>query len=122
MPQQALELLALCDRKITLARPAWCKVFYRVRTPVSSIPQTIGEHIHWKRKTLGLHQWQLAGFLKVCRSMLGSWESNHYEPEGLVRGRVITWLGFDPQKRAAENPTADLTSNIVGYLDAVDQL
>jgi hypothetical protein len=42
--------------------------------------------------------------------MLGSWEANHYEPEGIVRARVITWLGFDPQDIKSGNPTADLAS------------
>ena len=59
-------------------------------------PNTIGEHVHKKRKELGLHQWQLAKMLGVWRATLGSWEANHYQPEGRVQDRVIAWLGFDP--------------------------
>jgi DNA-binding XRE family transcriptional regulator len=92
-----LELLAFCDRKITVARPAWCKVFHRIRTPVPTAPKTIGEHVHKTRKDLGMHQWQLAQELGVWRATLGSWEANHYQPEGKIRDRVIAWLGFDPR-------------------------
>jgi DNA-binding XRE family transcriptional regulator len=70
---------------------------HRIRTPVPEDPKTIGEHVHKKRKTLGLHQWQLSQLLGVWRSTLGSWEANHYEPLSGVRTRVIAWLGFDPQ-------------------------
>ena len=59
-------------------------------------PKTIGEHVHKKRKELGLQQWQLALLLGVWRATLGSWEANHYQPEGKVRDKVIAWLGFDP--------------------------
>ena len=60
-------------------------------------PKTFGEHVHRKRKELGLQQWQLAKLLGVWRATLGSWEANHYQPEGQVRDRVIAWLGFDPR-------------------------
>ena len=93
--QEALELLAFCDRKITVARPGWCKVFHRVRTLVPTAHSTIGEHVHKKRKQLRLHQWELANMLGVWGSTLGSWEANRYQPEGRVRDRVIVWLGFD---------------------------
>jgi DNA-binding XRE family transcriptional regulator len=93
------QLLGICDRQIVVARPAWSKVFRRVRTPLPAEPKTIGEHIHKKRKELGLQQWQLAQELDVWRATLGSWEANHYEPEGKVRDKVIAWLGFDPRER-----------------------
>jgi DNA-binding transcriptional regulator YiaG len=70
-----------------------------VRTVVLTTPTTIGEHVHKKRKELELHQWQLAKTLGVWRSTLGSWEANHYQPEGRVRDRVIAWLGFDPDAK-----------------------
>ena len=98
-PQRTLELLGNCARQFTVPRPAWCKVFHRVRTALPVEPKTIGEHVHRKRKELGLHQWQLTKLLKVVRSTLGSWEANHFQPEGSARERVITWLGFDPKLR-----------------------
>ena len=49
--------------------------------------KTIGEHVHKRRKDLGLHQWQLAKMLGVWRATLGSWEANHYEPERKVCAR-----------------------------------
>jgi DNA-binding XRE family transcriptional regulator len=90
------QLLGICDRRIVVARPAWSKVFHRLRTPVPVEPKTIGEHVHKKRKELALQQWQLAQQLGVWRATLGSWEANHYGPEGKVRARVVAWLGFDP--------------------------
>lgn len=96
---EALELLGNCERKITVGRPRWCKVFHRVRTSVPTEPKTIGEHVHVKRKALGLHQWQLCKILDVWRATLGSWEANHYQPEGRVRERVVAWLGFDPRAK-----------------------
>jgi DNA-binding XRE family transcriptional regulator len=98
-PQEALELLAICDRRITTPRPAWCKVFHRVRTPLPAEPKSIGEHVHKKRKELGLHQGQLAKILGVWRSTLGNWEANYYQPEGEVRARVVAWLGIDPRQQ-----------------------
>jgi DNA-binding transcriptional regulator YiaG len=94
-----LELLGNCERKIVASRPVWSKVYHRVQTQVPAEPKTIGEHVHKKRNELGLHQGQLAKVLGVWRSTLGSWEANHYQPEGKARERVIAWFGFDPQQQ-----------------------
>ena len=95
--QPVSQLLGICDRQIVVARPPWSKVYHRVRTPLPADPKTIGEHVHKKRAELGLHQWQLAQELGVWRATLGSWEANHYQPEGKVRARVVAGLGFDPR-------------------------
>jgi DNA-binding transcriptional regulator YiaG len=92
-----LELLGNCARRIVVSRSDSGKDRRRVRTAVPAVPQTIGEHVHKRRKELGLHQWQLAKLLGVWRATLCSWEANHYEPAGKARRRVVAWLGFDPE-------------------------
>ncbi|HTQ31167.1 MAG TPA: helix-turn-helix domain-containing protein [Opitutaceae bacterium] len=114
--QPASQLLDICDRKIVVARPAWSKIYHRVRTPLIANPKTIGEHVHKKRKELGLQQWQLAKLLGVWRSTLGSWESNHYQPEGKARQRVIAWLGFDPAGQISSTQQLSRPSILVGHL------
>lgn len=114
--RHALELLGNCARTITVARPAGSKVFHRLRTPVPMAPQTIGEHIHRKRRKLGLPHWQLAERLGVCRAMLGSWEANHYQSEGGVRERIVAWLGFDPRQREDQTQQQAKTQASAGYL------
>jgi len=47
-----------------------------MRTPLPAEPKTFGEHVHRRRKELGLYQWQLAKTLGVWRATLGSWEAN----------------------------------------------
>jgi len=111
-----LELLGICERQIVFGRPAWSKVNRRLQTPAPAEPKTIGEHIHKKRKKLVLQQWQLAKQLGVWRATLGSWEANHYVPEGEVRDRVVAWLGFDPQRAEMTNPTTDSPRILVGNL------
>jgi hypothetical protein len=40
---ETLERLGFCAQKITVSRPAWCKVFHRVKTRMRAEPKTIGE-------------------------------------------------------------------------------
>lgn len=93
-PQRhVLELLAFRDPQIRAKRPGWCKVFHRVRTSVPTTPTIIGEHVHKKRKDLGLHQWQRARLLGVWRSTLGSWEGNPQRQLSLPTGKCFCRCG-----------------------------
>ena len=95
--ERTWELWGICESRIHIRRPAWCRVSHLARTPLPKVPRTLGEHVHAKRKELGLRQWQLALILGVCHSAPGNWEANHCEPQRRVRERVVAWLGFDPR-------------------------
>lgn len=89
------ELLACCERQITAKRPVWRRASHLVRTPLPTAPKTLGEHLHKKRKALGLTQRQLAQLLMVSQPTLAGWEADQPSP---THARVIAWLGFDPQQ------------------------
>ena len=94
---EPLELLGICDRRIRAERTDLTKCAKRVYTAVPADPQTIGQHIHRRRVDEGLTQKQLAARWSIWRATLGSWEADHYEPEGRKRAKVVAWLGFDPR-------------------------
>lgn len=90
--QTASELLAICDRRITVLGPGWSKVFHRVRTPVPTTPNTIGEHVHKKRIELGC----------ISGNSLRFWEFGDQRSEA---GKPIT-----TSPRARLEPGLSLTS------------
>ena len=92
------ELLGICERKIMVKRPAWCRVASIVRSPFPTDPKTIGEHLHKRRAELGLTQRQVAAQMGVWLATLVCWEGNRHQPTSKARARIVAWLGFDPRQ------------------------
>ncbi len=92
------ELLGICERKIMVKRPVWCRVASIVRSPLPTDPKTIGEHLHKRRAELGLTQRQVANQMGVWLATLVCWEGNRHQPTSKARARIVAWLGFDPRQ------------------------
>jgi transcriptional regulator with XRE-family HTH domain len=69
-----------------------------VRIPIE--PQTIGDHIRWKRLTRKMHQREVAEQIGVTASCVFNWEANTANPEIRFMPAIIRFLGYDPQPEA----------------------
>ncbi len=70
-------------------------------------PKTIGEHVLKHRLFLKLSQPQLAKLLGVAAETILNWELNYRKPSINHIGKLIQFLGYDPESRNS-NSIADL--------------
>jgi len=101
-----LELLGICERTIHARRVDGPRLRRRIRTTLVEAPRTLGQHIHRRRVDAGLRQWELAAQWGVCRSMIGAWEADHYQPQGEMRAKVAAFVGFKLGNVKEKNSTA----------------
>jgi DNA-binding transcriptional regulator YiaG len=60
-------------------------------------PRTVGDHIRRKRLDLGLGQRTLARQLGVREETVHLWETGRARPLARHYGRVVRFLGYDPE-------------------------
>lgn len=70
-------------------------------------PQTLGEHILKRRLFLNLTQPEVAKLLKVSTETVLNWELNYRKPSISHIGKLIRFLGYDPESPNS-NSIADL--------------
>jgi DNA-binding XRE family transcriptional regulator len=67
--------------------------------PVPIQPKTLGEHIRKRRLEKHLLQTQLAKILSVDRVSIQNWERGIYEPNTMITGKIVEFLGYDPKPK-----------------------
>ena len=71
------------------------------------VPKTLGDHVLKRRLYLKLSQPQLAKILGVAPETVLNWELNYRKPSINHIGKLIQFLGYDPESRNS-NSIADL--------------
>ena len=70
--------------------------------------ETIGDHLRRRRLDLGLSQASVAKFLNIELSTVNHWEKNINSPSVQLIGRIIEFLGYNPQ--TPDHPALSLPS------------
>lgn len=75
--------------------------------PYDFEPKTLGDHVLKRRLYLKLSQPQLAKILGVAAETVLNWELNYKKPSINHIGKLIRFLGYDPESLSS-NSIADL--------------
>lgn len=76
-----------------------CQKLEGIPKPISGYPQspqTIGEHLWWRRTDLGLCQKDVARQIGVSQFTIINWESGETTPAVRFGPKVVDFLGYDP--------------------------
>jgi transcriptional regulator with XRE-family HTH domain len=67
-------------------------------------PKTLGDHIRRRRLDLGLVQRTVAKTLRVRQETVGLWENGLARPLPCHYGRIVQFLGYDPEPAGSDLP------------------
>jgi DNA-binding XRE family transcriptional regulator len=76
-----------------------CQKLEGIPKPISGYPQspqTIGEHLWWRRTELGQRQKDVAKQIGVSQFTIINWESGETTPAVRFGPKVVEFLGYDP--------------------------
>jgi DNA-binding transcriptional regulator YiaG len=76
-----------------------CQKLEGIPKPISGYPQspqTIGEHLWWRRTDLALRQKDVAMQIGVSQFTIINWESGETTPAVRFGPKVVAFLGYDP--------------------------
>ena len=90
--------LPFCHLQIQAMRCSYPHLWKCAQT-VSMQPKTLGEHIRKRRIEKHLLQAELAKLLGVDRVSVQNWERGIHEPNSKIIGKIIGFLGYNPEPK-----------------------